>query len=77
MIARQVALGQPVLKIDEHTGAEAVDLVIADSPVMPSLKVRTFSHLLGETGVSVPMEPTGWMLFCAIGPILMRRSSKL
>lgn len=31
----------------------AVDLVIADAPMMPSLRVRAFSHLLGETSVSV------------------------
>lgn len=31
----------------------AVDLVIADSPMMPSLRVRAFSHLLGETSVSI------------------------
>jgi LysR family transcriptional activator of nhaA len=30
----------------------AVDLVIADAPMMPSLRVRAFSHLLGETSVS-------------------------
>jgi len=31
----------------------AVDLVVADAPMMPSLKVRAFSHLLGETTVSI------------------------
>lgn len=31
----------------------AVDLVIADSPMMPSARVRAFSHLLGETGISI------------------------
>lgn len=31
----------------------AVDLVIADAPMMPSLRVRAFNHLLGETGVSI------------------------
>jgi LysR family transcriptional activator of nhaA len=31
----------------------ALDLVVADAPMMPSLKVRAFSHLLGETTVSV------------------------
>lgn len=31
----------------------AVDLVIADAPMMPSLRVRAFSHLLGETSVSI------------------------
>ncbi|MFM7033648.1 MAG: LysR family transcriptional regulator, partial [Planctomycetia bacterium] len=31
----------------------AVDLVISDAPMMPSLRVRAFSHLLGETSVSI------------------------
>jgi LysR family transcriptional activator of nhaA len=31
----------------------ALDLVVADTPMMPSLKVRAFSHLLGETSVSI------------------------
>jgi LysR family transcriptional regulator, transcriptional activator of nhaA len=31
----------------------AVDLVIADAPIMPSLRVRAFNHLLGETSVSI------------------------
>lgn len=30
-----------------------VDLVISDSPLMPSLRVRAFNHLLGETSVTV------------------------
>ncbi len=35
----------------------AVDLVIADSPMMPSLGVRAFSHLLGETSMSIYGTP--------------------
>ncbi|MFM8635115.1 MAG: transcriptional activator NhaR [Planctomycetia bacterium] len=31
----------------------AIDLVISDAPMMPSLRVRAFSHLLGETSVSI------------------------
>lgn len=31
----------------------AVDLVLADAPMMPSLRVRAFNHLLGETSVSI------------------------
>lgn len=31
----------------------AVDLVIADAPMMPSVRVKAFSHLLGETSVSI------------------------
>jgi LysR family transcriptional activator of nhaA len=35
----------------------ALDLVLVDQPVPPTLKVRSFSHLLGECGVSVFAEP--------------------
>lgn len=31
----------------------AIDLVLADVPMMPSLRVRAFSHLLGESTVSI------------------------
>lgn len=31
----------------------AVDLVIADAPMVPSVRVRAFSHLLGETSMSI------------------------
>ncbi len=31
----------------------AIDLVVADAPMMPSLRVRAYSHLLGETTVSI------------------------
>jgi LysR family transcriptional activator of nhaA len=31
----------------------AVDVVLADQPVSPSLPVRTFNHLLGECGVTI------------------------
>jgi len=31
----------------------ALDLVIADTPVSPSIKVKVFSHALGETPVTV------------------------
>ena len=31
----------------------ALDLVIADAPMTPSLRVRAFNHLLGETSVSI------------------------
>ena len=30
-----------------------LDLVLADSPIGPHIKVRAFSHLLGECGISV------------------------
>lgn len=31
----------------------ALDIVIADAPMMPSTRIRAFSHLLGETTVSI------------------------
>ncbi|MFO0691725.1 MAG: transcriptional activator NhaR [Myxococcota bacterium] len=31
---------------------QALDLVISDSPIAPSVKVRAFNHLLGESGTS-------------------------
>jgi len=43
-------------KTDKLLGELAVhslDLVVADAPMMPSLRVRAFSHLLGETTVSI------------------------
>ena len=30
-----------------------LDLVLSDSPIAPEVKVRAFSHLLGECGVSI------------------------
>ena len=43
-------------KTDRLLGELAIhslDLVIADVPMMPSLRVRAFSHLLGETTISI------------------------
>lgn len=31
----------------------ALDLVLSDTPVAPTLKLRAFSHLLGESGVTI------------------------
>ena len=31
---------------------QSVDVVLADAPIAPSVKVRAYNHLLGETGVS-------------------------
>ncbi|MBW7935426.1 MAG: transcriptional activator NhaR [Gemmatimonadaceae bacterium] len=42
-----------------------LDLVLSDAPADPSIKVRTFSHLLGESGITV----------CAV-PALARRLRK-
>lgn len=37
----------------DELSVHAVDLVVADTPMMPTLRVRAFSHLLGETSVSI------------------------
>lgn len=34
-----------------------VDLVLSDAPVPPAIKVRAFSHLLGECGLSIVAAP--------------------
>jgi len=36
---------------------QALDVVISDAPIAPSVKVRAFSHLLGESGVSFFAAP--------------------
>ena len=40
-------------KLLAELAVHAVDLVLADAPMMPSLRVRAFNHLLGETSVSI------------------------
>lgn len=35
----------------------ALDVVLADAPVSPTIKIRAFSHLLGECGVSLWASP--------------------
>jgi LysR family transcriptional regulator, transcriptional activator of nhaA len=48
-----------VLRVDKTSrliadlGGLALDLVLADEPVTPALKVRAFNHLLGESAVTV------------------------
>jgi LysR family transcriptional activator of nhaA len=34
-------------------GVNAMDVVLADAPLHPTTKIRAFSHLLGECGVSL------------------------
>jgi len=36
---------------------QALDLVISDAPIAPSVKVRAFNHLLGESGVTFFAAP--------------------
>jgi len=62
-LARPEAPLQLVLRIDKtprlvgELATHALDLVLADAPVAPTLRVRTFSHLLGETDVTVFAVP--------------------
>ena len=47
-----------------------LDLVLADTPVPPTIKIKAFSHLLGETGVTwfaAPGLAAGWVLAFARG----------
>jgi LysR family transcriptional activator of nhaA len=62
LIEPALALAEPVQLVcrednPEHLIAElsthALDLVLADAPIGPAVRVRAFNHLLGECGVSV------------------------
>ena len=52
-----------VLRIDKterllaELSIHALDLVLADQPIPPALKVRAFNHLLGESDVTVFVAP--------------------
>jgi LysR family transcriptional activator of nhaA len=57
-----LALGDPVRLICRESAPErlfaelmthALDLVLADAPVGPEVKIRAFNHLLGECGVTI------------------------
>jgi LysR family transcriptional activator of nhaA len=38
-------------------GLNTLDVVLADAPVSPSVKIRAFNHLLGESGLSFMATP--------------------
>lgn len=40
-----------------HLAVHDLDLVLSDAPADPAIKVRTFSHLLSESGITVCAEP--------------------
>jgi len=40
-----------------HLAVHDLDLVLSDAPADPSIKVRTFSHLLSESGITVCAVP--------------------
>lgn len=61
LLAPALAIGQPVHLVCREDRAErllvdlsvhGLDVVLADGPVAPTIKVRAFTHLLGESGVS-------------------------
>jgi LysR family transcriptional activator of nhaA len=47
MVCREASSDQLLARLATHE----LDVVLSDSPVDPSLKVRAYSHLLGECGV--------------------------
>ena len=49
MVCRDGAADRLLTELATH----ALDLVIADTPISPTIKVKAFSHALGETPVSV------------------------
>jgi LysR family transcriptional regulator, transcriptional activator of nhaA len=50
----------------------ALDLVLTDAPVPPTIRVRAFNHALGECGVTVFGVP---QLAAAHGRIFLNRST--
>ncbi len=65
---------EPVLKMDEPVrlicheaplvdllgdlSVHKLDLVLADSPIIPALNIRAFNHVLGESGISFFAAPS-------------------
>jgi LysR family transcriptional activator of nhaA len=48
IVCREAAADQLIAKLATHE----LDVVLSDSPVGPSLKIRAYSHLLGDTGIT-------------------------
>jgi LysR family transcriptional regulator, transcriptional activator of nhaA len=57
-----LAMGRPVQLVCRESAPErlfaellthGLDIVLADAPVRPQVKIRAFSHLLGECGVAI------------------------
>ena len=53
IVCREASPAQLLDALARHT----VDLLVTDTPVGPEAKVRAFSHLLGESGVSFVAAP--------------------
>jgi LysR family transcriptional regulator, transcriptional activator of nhaA len=48
IVCREASADQLIAKLATHE----LDVVLSDSPVDPSLKIRAYSHLLGDTGIT-------------------------
>jgi LysR family transcriptional activator of nhaA len=48
IVCREAAADQLIAKLATHE----LDVVLSDSPVDPNLKIRAYSHLLGDTGTT-------------------------
>ncbi|MGZ8366131.1 MAG: transcriptional activator NhaR [Nitrospira sp.] len=53
MVCREAKLDQLLADLAIH----GLDLVIADTPAPPSVKIQTYNHLLGESGVTFFAAP--------------------
>jgi LysR family transcriptional activator of nhaA len=47
----------PMDRLAGELATHALDLVIADSPITPVLKVKAYNHALGDTGVTLMAAP--------------------
>jgi LysR family transcriptional regulator, transcriptional activator of nhaA len=66
LLAPALAIGQPVRLVCREDRPErllaelsvhGLDLVLTDAPISPTVKVRAFTHVLGESGVSFFAAP--------------------
>lgn len=48
IVCREASADQLIAKLATHE----LDVVLSDSPVDPSLRIRAYSHLLGDTGIT-------------------------
>ena len=49
---RLVCLEAPLVDLLADLSVHKLDLVLADSPISPTLNIRAYNHLLGESGIS-------------------------
>src|SRR5437588_1535280 len=53
IVCREATADQLIARLATHE----LDVVLSDSPVDPSLKIRAYSHLLGDTGMTFVGTP--------------------